>query len=429
MRRVLKVIWLSGYRMGLGLYRCAIWLAAGLGNTKAQLWRQGRRDWQQQLAAMHFTEPVLWLHAASLGEFEQGRPVLEALRGLYPQVPVVVTFFSPSGYEQRKDYPCAGVYYLPLDGPRTARRFLQYVPVRLAVFVKYDFWYYYLSALKVRGTPVLLLAACLTPRSAVLRAWLRPLYKPLIHSYSHIFCQDSRTADLLRTRLDYSATTVCGDPRFDRVQQVAANAQPIVPIEAFLQGRWAIVAGSTYPVCEALLQSALTAYWPRDMALIIAPHEVSARRVQQIMERWPGIAVRWSQWQRGGGALPVQPAARILVVDTVGLLARLYRYGRLNYVGGALEKGGIHNILESAVYGVHTLYGPYHEKSPEAAALLAAGGATEVRQAGTWVQAIREAEQLSPVHVAKGERALKFIRRGGGATQAVVQWVSRRQLL
>lgn len=417
------------YRIGLASYVLAVRLLAAVGHRKAQLWWRGRRGWQQRVAAWDRSKPVIWLHAASLGEFEQGRPVLEALQAQYPHCGVVVTFFSPSGYELRKAYPCTGVSYLPMDSPRAARQWLALVPVQLAIFVKYDFWHYYLQALAARRTPTLLLAACLTPDNAVLRRWLRPLYKPMLHAYSHIFCQDARTAQLLHTHLGYSHTTVCGDPRFDRVQAHAAQAQALPQVEAFLAWRWALVAGSTYSVCEQLMGEALTAHWPQDMVLLIAPHDVGHGRVQEILRRWQGQAITWSAWQAAAAAGTSPLGWRVLVIDTVGILTTLYRYGRLNYVGGALGKGGIHNLLESAVYGVPTCYGPHHHKHPEAAALVAAGGATELLHAQDLSKLLEAAEAQTPAFVQMGQEAEAFVRNGGGATGAVVSWVAQQQLL
>ncbi|MCE3007791.1 MAG: 3-deoxy-D-manno-octulosonic acid transferase [Bacteroidetes bacterium] len=398
------------YRLGLWGYRLVVGLAALLGHAKARKWVQGRRGWRRQLP--QFDKPCIWLHAASLGEFEQGRPVLEALRAAWPDVPVLVTFFSPSGYEARQHYD-AQVRYLPLDGPATARTWLEAIPIRLAIFVKYDFWYYYLRGLRQRQVPTYLLSASVVPGSSIFRWPQKPLYGQMLACYTHIFTQNEETRKLLGQHFGLSAVSVSGDTRFDRAIQVRATEADFGLIERWLAGRFCILGGSTYPYSEQLLAEAMQQPELQDAAWILAPHTVDEGHIQQILRRYGAAAVRLSALQPG-------QHSRVLVVDRIGLLARLYRLAQVAYVGGGFQ-AGIHNILEPAVYGCYTLYGPRHHKFPEGRALQAAGGGCEVQDAHSLCQQLVWAATQPEGLAHRQAQARHFIEQHAGATGRVMQ--------
>lgn len=397
------------YRAGLCLYRAAIGIAALLGNAKARLWIQGRQRWRQRLPSLQ--QPALWLHASSLGEFEQGRPVLEALMAAHPGMPVLVTFFSPSGYEARKDYP-AHVHYLPLDSPAAARTLLDAVPVRMAIFVKYDFWYHYLHELKRRHIPTYLISACISPRSSMFRWPMRGLYRRMLGCYTHIYTQDSQTVQLLQQHFGLQCLSQAGDTRFDRALELPAAPDDFDTIRNFIAGRFCIVGGSTYPHSEGLLAQAMQHLQLREAVLLLAPHQVDEAHIQQILQRLGSEAVRLSQLQPGS-------TGRVLVIDSIGKLARLYRLGQVAYVGGGF-RDGIHNVLESAVHGCYTLFGPHHQKFPEAQAMLNAGVASEVHHAQDLTKQLVWAA-LHPSELAEKQlKARTFVQQNAGATERIV---------
>ncbi|MGI4866043.1 MAG: 3-deoxy-D-manno-octulosonic acid transferase [Janthinobacterium lividum] len=351
--------------MGLALYALLLKLAAPF-NPKAAAWVAGRRDLlpqiQQALAAD--LAPRLWVHCASLGEFEQGRPLIEGLRQQYPGHKVVLTFFSPSGYEVRKNWAGADyVFYLPLDSADNARDFVQYVQPKLAIFVKYEFWYYYLRELRERSIPAVVVAAIFRPDQIFFKPW-GGFFRKILGQLQHIFTQNEASAELLRG-IGLRRVSVAGDTRFDTVAATASVPPRSLPlVEAFVaDGAPVLVAGSTWPEDLPALAPLLRKH-ARAMRFIVAPHEVSEAHLQEVEAAMPGLTVRYSQ------ATPATVAqARLLLIDNVGLLSQLYRFGRFAYVGGAFG-AGLHNTLEAAAFGLPVFFGPRYAKFQEAVALV-----------------------------------------------------------
>lgn len=364
------------YNTGIRLYRVIAGVAAWSGNAKAQRWIAGRRNWQQRMKAAGVGQsPLIWFHAASLGEFEQGRPVIEAVRREYPAYKILLTFFSPSGYEVRKDYPGADfVYYLPLDTAANARDLMAIARPRLAVFIKYEFWYHYISALHRQQVPLLLISGIFRPNQIFFKGY-GGMFRRLLQQFTHLFVQNEASLDCLRT-IGITSASRAGDTRFDRVWALRQSPADLPLIAAFCGGKPAMVAGSTWEDDERLL----AAWWQQvnhpSLQLIIAPHEIHESHIQAVMALFPG-AVRYTQLAAG------QPAgdARVLIIDNIGLLSGMYRYGSLTYVGGGFGKDGVHNVLEPATYGRPVIIGPVYDKFIEAVELVEAGGALVVKDA------------------------------------------------
>ncbi len=361
------------YRFGIGLYMLFIRIAA-LFSAKAGMWIKGRKNWRQKMADAANGDATsgknirtIWFHCASLGEFEQGRPVLETFSERNPGWRILLTFFSPSGYEHRKHYKHAHhVFYLPMDSLSNVRQFLDIWNPEIAVFVKYEFWFNYLRELAARRVKLFVVSAVFRKNQHFFRfygAWFR---KQLRH-VTRFFVQDEASLKLLA---GYGITNVkvSGDTRFDRVYALAQEEHSIPAVEAFVRGHQILVAGSTWPKDERLLKGLLNSM-TQNLRLIIAPHEVSEDKIKRLMEQIGTSACRYSSYSETD-----HNDCRVLIIDGIGLLSRLYRYGDIAYIGGGFGEG-IHNILEAATYGIPVIFGQNHGKFVEARELISEGGA------------------------------------------------------
>ena len=398
------------YNLGIRLYGVAIRVAS-LFNEKATLWVKGRRgQWQRPCPGGEGR--LVWFHAASLGEFEQGRPVMERLRREEPGTRILLTFFSPSGYEIRKNYPGADIVcYLPLDTPGNARRFLDRYRPDAAVFIKYEFWYHFLRKLHRRGTPTYLISAIFRPGQPFFRRW-GGLHREMLSFFTRIFVQDDDSLRLLEGIGVRHAERV-GDTRFDRVQEIAAAAHPIPIVERFAGDEPVMVCGSTWPEDETLLLDYMNRH-PGARKWVVVPHEIGEGHVREILGKACVPAVRYTD-----SAADLQ-AARILVIDQIGFLSSVYRYASMAYIGGGFGRG-IHNTLEAAVYGIPVIFGPRHQKFHEAVELLARGGAFTIKN-GEELHALLDSLIENPaIAQAAGGEALAYVRSQLGATDVIIR--------
>ena len=358
------------YNIGIYLYQLAIFIASFF-NTKAKKLRIGQAE--AFIVLKQKIDPntrYVWFHAASLGEFEQGRPVIEQLKKEKPDTKILLTFFSPSGYEIRKNYALADIVsYLPLDTASAAKKFVEMLNPSKAIFIKYEFWPNYLQALKAAGIPVYSISAIFRPGQIFFR-WYGQWYKKLLGGIDHIFVQDKASLDLLKTH-GVDKVSIAGDTRFDRVADLAAQAKTIPLVEAFVKDtEKVIVAGSSWPKDEELLVRYLKLH--PDVKMILVPHEIHAAHIMGISKLLDANFVRYTEATEAN----VQ-TANCLVVDTIGLLSSIYRYGHVAYIGGGFGVG-IHNTLEAAVWNVPVVFGPMYEKFREARDLIAIGGAFSI---------------------------------------------------
>ena len=332
-------------------------------SPKARLIIEGRKDTPLRLGRLDATRPVVWFHASSLGEFEQGRPLMEAVRRAHPEYQILLSFFSPSGYTVRQDYAGADVVvYLPSDRSSSVRRFLDLARPSKAIFIKYDFWPTMLYELQERGIPTYLISAIFRPDQLFFRPWGK-WYLRLLTLFEHLYVQDEDSRQLLQ-RHGITAVSVAGDTRFDRVIEIASAARAI-PEAAALEGK-VLVAGSTWPEDEAILLP----YFNRlgsEYKLIIAPHEIHEEHLQAIEAQLTRPYMRYSQLQAGATG-----DYDCLIIDCFGLLSSIYRYGRYAWVGGGFGKS-VHNTLEAAVYGIPVFFGPEVHKHREVRELIRRG--------------------------------------------------------
>lgn len=356
---------ISIFFVGLAL---RVW---SLFNTKAREFVTGRRDIFKKIdaALANNADPVIWVHCASLGEFEQGRPIIEALKKEFVSHKIFLTFFSPSGYLVRKGYPKADyVFYLPLDTARNARRFVSKVNPQLAIFVKYEFWFHYSEALRKKKIPLLSVSSIFRKDQFFFRK-TGSFNRRILKNVSHFFVQNQESLELLRSINIYNAE-VSGDTRFDRVKEIVDSSESVQIAEKFKSGERVLVVGSAWPEDLELLIPFMN---EKKLKFIVAPHEITEGLLSHLQRSLTVKSILYSQ------AETVDPAAcDVLIIDNVGLLSRLYRYGEFAFIGGAFGKG-LHNILEAACYGMPVLFGDKnYQKFQEATDLINRGGAYAV---------------------------------------------------
>jgi 3-deoxy-D-manno-octulosonic-acid transferase len=318
---------------------------------------------------------VIWFHCASLGEFEQGRPVMEAFRKAHSDWKIVLTFFSPSGYEIRKNYEGADhIFYLPLDTPGNAKKFIRLVRPSMAVFVKYEFWFRYLDSLHREKIPVYVISAIFRPEQHFFK-WYGGWAVKQLNKVTRFFIQDEASADLLRAK-GIEQVTICGDTRFDRVAAIAQNAKSFPLVEMFAAGIPVFLAGSTWPADEELIIQLMDILGDR-MKFIIAPHEVHPARIEALKSAVGGQQSAVSSLSFSELTNENAQSAQILIIDGIGYLSHLYQYATIAYIGGGFGVG-IHNILEAAAFGKSLIFGPKYGKFREAIELIEEGGAFSI---------------------------------------------------
>ena len=337
-------------------------------NEKARKWIEGRRDIFKRLSQTIIPgEPLLWFHASSLGEFEQGRPVIEAIRKLKPEYKILLTFFSPSGYEFRKNYEHADyIFYLPLDTRKNAKRFISIVKPEKVFFIKYEFWYHFLTQLKEAGIPTYIFSALFRPSQIFFKPWGK-WYLNAIATYEHIFVQNKSSYDLLQ-KYNFKNVSMSGDTRLDRVSEISDAAPRLEKLEVFCQGQKAIIAGSTWKEDEDLLIPYINKSQV-GQKFVIAPHEVTPQNLERIVYALQKPFTLYSK-----ASLEDLEKADVLIVDGYGYLVSVYRYGILAYVGGGFTSG-IHSILEPAAFGLPVIFGTDYRKFQEAHDMLSLGAA------------------------------------------------------
>jgi len=396
------------YQFTIFLY----WVAAKIispFNNKAKLFVEGRKNIWKELGATYPKKNVVWFHAASLGEFEQGRPVMEELKKRQPEINLVVTFFSPSGYEERKNYPLADVFYLPLDTKRNAKRFIKTVNPKLAVFIRYEFWANYLDQLYENKIPSTVIAAQFRKNQFAFSFW-GGFIRERIKKLDAIMVQ-YKSAETLLLAHNFAASKikVCGDSRFDRVLETVNQAQKISKIEQFKGDSPLVILGSCYEAEEDFVKEAFSKYpaWK----FIYAPHYVEENYVDALIKRLPAKAVKFTNYTSGD--------ERILILNTIGKLASAYAYGDIAVIGGGF-KDGIHNILEAAAFGLPLFFGPKHKSFPEAQALLDESLAFEMDKNGNAKKTLEEFIINKTLRDEKSNKLKSFVENHAGATTCIV---------
>lgn len=343
---------------------------------KAKLFYNGRKKIFERLQQVFCKEErkVIWIHCASLGEFEQGRPIIENLKTKYPQFAILLTFFSPSGYEIRKNYNGADyIFYLPLDSKNNANKFLEIVKPTCALFVKYEYWYYYLTALKQRHIPTFIFSALFQERQIFFK-WYGNIYRKMLHCFTHIFVQDEASQKLLNN-IGISQVTIAGDTRFDRVKTILGENRVYPTVGQYKGNKKLIVAGSTWEKDDAILLSLMQQN--NEYKLLLAPHEIGIEKAETLSKLFCSFNV--FVWNNAQESIPEE--ANICIVNFIGHLAYLYRYADIVWIGGGFNKKGIHNTTEAAMYCKPIFFGPEYSRFREALTLVALKAAFSVSNA------------------------------------------------
>lgn len=401
-------------------FKSGISIAAGW-NSKAEKWVAGRKNWQNELSLNWNTEtgnPVIWIHCASLGEFEQGRPIIEKLKSEIPSSRILLTFFSPSGYEIRKNYEKADyVMYLPFDSKKNAAVFLNKIKPQLAIFVKYEFWHYFLQELKERKIETILVSGIFRSSQPFFK-WWGSFHRNMLNNFSHLFVQNKESKELLTGIGLAEQTTVAGDTRFDRVLASVQQWKPVDHLDLFCADCFTVVAGSTWPEDEAIMSEFINGE-QANQKLVIAPHEIKDENIARLKKLFPD-SILFSEMNESPSAAFHQ---KVLIINNIGYLSRLYRYATVCYVGGGFNKSGHHNILEAAVFGKPVITGPNFHKFKESVDLKNSGGSFTVNNCTELKQV------LSAMNIeAAGKIAENYVKENGGATDTIFKRIQEKRL-
>ena len=382
-------------------------------NHKASMWVKGRRGWSSKLKDNFASgEKTIWFHCASLGEFEQGRPVIEMIKDKAPDIKIVLTFFSPSGYEIRKNYKLADyICYLPADTPGNASDFISIIKPSLAVFVKYEFWNNYISELRKKDIPLYLVSGIFRPDQHFFR-WYGGFFRRILKKFTHIFVQDKRSSDLLQ-KIGIQNITIAGDTRFDRVNQIAAAAKTLPILEKFRDGEKLFLAGSSWRPDEEIIAGFINLD-PGKMKWVFAPHEIEKSNIDRLEKLFKTDVVRYSEFNEKSAS------ARVLIIDNIGILSSAYRYAYIAAIGGGFGRG-IHNILEPACWGTPVLFGPNYKGFKEAVDLISGKGAFCYRNPDEFKSIVNDWLADDEVYKFSSQMVIGYIRKNTGATEQIVR--------
>jgi 3-deoxy-D-manno-octulosonic-acid transferase len=397
-------------------------------NKKAALWLKGRKNIFQKIktALQNDDSKKIWMHCSSLGEFEQGRPLLEKLKEVYPDYKSVLTFFSPSGYEVKQNSNDAGyIFYLPIDSKKNAADFFDTVQPSLIIFIKYDYWYYYLKEAHERNIPLLLASGIFLPHFSFFK-WYGKMRREMLTFFTHLFVQTENSKKLLQT-INITNASVSGDTRFDRVLEVAAEEKKLNDILQFIGDKKTIVAGSTWTDDDEELDHFANTH--PELRFIIAPHDIGESRIKECKSLYH-FSITYSEYKNFiASKIPVTENIYTLIIDNIGMLKFLYRYATVCYVGGGFGNDGIHNILEAAVYYKPVLFGPEIDNFPEAVELIEKGGAFDVEDALELEKQLEELLTDEKLYKEACDVAGEFVKNNTGATSIITKYIQENLLL
>ncbi len=401
------------YNISIYLYQFLIRLA-GVFSPKAKKWIKGRKGLFDEIKnRLDPDEKIAWFHCASLGEFEQGRPLIEAFRHNHSDYKIVLTFFSPSGYEIRKNYSGADyIFYLPADTSKNAVRFVSLIHPSVAIFIKYEFWYNYLAQLHHEKIPVIMASAIFRPGQPFFK-WYGTWFKKQLQNIHYFFVQNDDSEKLLQS-IGLSNVAISGDTRFDRVHEIAIKKKSFPLIEKFIAGSQVLIAGSTWPKDEELILSLLNDF-KFSFKLIIAPHEIHEIRIRDLVAKTKGKAIRYSNADN-----EQLNSYQILIIDTIGILSQLYQYAFVSYIGGGFGKG-IHNILEAVTFGIPVIFGPEYKKFDEAVDLINLKGAFCIHHKEELNNIIHSLIDNPDFYKICSDICTNFVKGKTGATQMIMQ--------
>lgn len=360
-------------------------------------------------------EQYIWFHVSSLGEYEQGVPMMQEIRKNFPEHKILLSFFSPSGYEIRKNNPLADItIYLPLDTPKNAKKFIQLVQPKMAFFVKYDFWPNYLHQLKNKEIPTYLVSGIFREKQLFFKKYGK-FYRKSLQAFEHFFVQDDNSQQLLQS-IGYTNVTVAGDTRFDRVYEITKNNANLPDIENFIQDKLCIVFGSTWAKDDELIASFINQN-KQDIKYLIAPHDIKEKNIARLESLLKKKSVRYTK-----STTTEIKNSDVLIIDTIGLLTRIYRYANIAYVGGGFG-AGIHNILEPATYGLPIIIGPKYDKFKEAKDLVSQKSCIAITDQATFDRAMNQLISNEDLRQKSGKNNADYVENQRGATEIIMAYL------
>ena len=404
------------YQLFICLYTFGVWVASLFSKKVRMMWQGEHQAFRILKERVNPNDKYIWFHAASLGEFEQGRPLIEHIRKEHPEYKILLTFFSPSGYEVRKNYEGADICcYLPLDTIRNARRFLRLIRPAMAFFIKYEFWYNYLHILKHRGVPAYSVSSIFRP-DQVFFQWYGRGYRKVLDCFTHFFVQNEESRELL-SQIGIDRATVVGDTRFDRVLQIKEASKQLPLIEAFVgtaeqQPTKVFVAGSSWEPDEDIFIKYFNEH--KDWKLIIAPHVIGENHLKAIVSKLDRKVTRYSV-----ATTESARQADCIIIDCFGLLSSIYHYGSVSYIGGGFGNG-IHNVLEAAVWSVPVVFGPNNKHFQEAQGLLKVQGGYQIENYQEFAELMNRFDNNADFLAQSGKQAGLFVSSRAGATQKII---------
>ena len=413
--------------MFLWVYKAGIHIVS-LGNKKAKLWIRGRKGIFKKLkktVSGFSNEKIIWMHCASLGEFEQGRPVLEKLKNTHSNIKIIISFFSPSGFEivkNNKDFP--NVFYLPMDSKLHAEKWMDILKPDLILWVKYEYWHYYLEEIQKRRIPLLMVSG-IYRESQTFYKWYGAFYRNMLKPFTHFFVQNESSKEWLEKLVVGEKISVSGDTRCDRVINIVNNFTDVDGISDFCSDKKVIVAGSTWEEDEVEWTHYVREH--PEIKFIIAPHEIDEENLNNVQKLFVG-SILYSEWKTERSKF-INREINCLIIDNIGTLSRLYQYATITYVGGGFGDDGLHNILEAAVYGKPVIFGPEYYKNFEAEEMLASSGAISIKNAIELEKIVdhllNDKEELQ----ARSKAAKKYVYKNAGATDKIISFIESNQLV
>jgi 3-deoxy-D-manno-octulosonic-acid transferase len=407
------------YNTGIFIFSFLAYLLSPF-SSKASLWVKGRKNWAGKISEkIKPGDRTVWMHCASLGEFEQGRTVIEAIVNERPELKIVLTFFSPSGYEIRKNYAHADcISYLPADSPGNASEFIRLINPEFVIFVKYEFWNNYISTLCRNNIPIYLISAIFRPDQHFFK-WYGSFFRSMLEKFERIFVQDQRSLDLL-SGIGMKNISLAGDTRFDRVVQIAGTARDIRQLEQFRGDEKLFLAGSSWKPDEEIIAQYINKF-PGRMKWVFAPHEIDKPNIERLEKLFKVRHVRFSEYNDGSAD------ARVLIIDNIGMLSSAYKYATVAAIGGGFGKG-IHNILEPACWGVPVMFGPRYKKFREAVDLIKENGAMSFDSLDNFRDLLDKWLTDELFYLKSAKTAADYINNNAGATGIILKVISQKDI-
>lgn len=399
-----------------------------LANRKAKLWISGRKDIFKKLqytTESFSNEKIVWMHCASLGEFEQGRPLLQKIKDANLNTQVIISFFSPSGFEivkNNKDFN--NIFYLPMDSEFHAKKWMDIVKPDLVFWVKYEYWHYYLQEIKKRKVPLLMVSGVYR-QNQIFFKWYGGFYRNMLGAFTHFFVQNESSKEQLQQLVSRNKITVSGDTRCDRVINIVNNFTDVAGIADFCRDKKVIVAGSTWEEDEAEWTHYVRQH--PELRFIIAPHEIDIENLEDVQKEFTG-SVYYSEWMEQREQFK-EEEPNCLIIDNIGMLSRLYHYATVTYVGGGFGYDGLHNILEAAVYGKPVIFGPEYDKNFEAAELIECGGAIAIENAIQLEKVVNQLLNNEEELLKRSEASKNYVYKNAGASGKIFSFIQKNNML